>query len=105
MKRFLLIFVVAVGGCQSSTVQRPVAPVPVVSSGERVWLRLDGQRASSSPTLLAKFNADKAACIGDATIVSDTAEACMRQKRYTYVAASEAPQIAASLAARRSAQR
>ena len=106
MKRLSLIFVIALAGCQSTAVQRPAAPVAATAPlGERVWLRMDGQRASSSPTLLAKFNADKSTCIGDAQFVSDAAEACMKTKGYTYVAASEAPQIAASLAARRAGQR
>ncbi len=103
MKRGLLLLAVALGGCQS-TVSTPVRTTVVETaapSSEKVWLRTDGQRASSSPALLAKFEADKAACVGDADEVTDESEDCMRSKGYIFVDQRRAPQMAAQLAARR----
>ncbi len=106
MKKAILIVSLALGGCQSST--RPAAIPAVVAqpqSQDYVWLRRDGQRASSSPVLLAQFNSDKRACIGDATEVTSESESCMNTKGYIYVRSSEAPTIAAQLAAARSGRR
>jgi hypothetical protein len=88
-------------GCQSTTPAPPPAAAPAApAGGEYVWLRTDGQRASGSATLMARFNADKRACIGDSQEVSDEDEACMRERGYIFVPASDAPRIAADLAAR-----
>ena len=96
MKKLFPIIGLVVAGCQSTAPQRPPAPV---ASTERVWLRLDGQPASSSPVLLDRFNRDKAACVKDADFVSEAAEKCRKDRGYVFVPASEAPRLAAQLAA------
>jgi hypothetical protein len=110
MKNLWPLGLLLLAACQSTS--RPARPVATIAppaqtataSGERVWLRTDGQRASSSPRLLSAFNQDKADCIGEAETVSPAAEQCMRRHGYIFVPQSQAPQIAADLAAKRAAR-
>jgi hypothetical protein len=102
MKQSLLILALMLGGCQSTVATAPMRTVVVDKAPEeRIWLRTDGQRASSSRRLLASFEADKAACIRDEDEVTAESEDCMRHKGYIYVEQSRAPAMAAQLAARR----
>jgi hypothetical protein len=109
MKKFWPLILIGLGACQSTASAPPrvasaAPPAATASSGERVWLRTDGQRASSSPVLLGAFNSDKAACVGDADYVSTAAEDCMQKRGYVFVPQDQAPKIAADLAARRAAR-
>ena len=99
MKKLLFIFPLLLAGCQSTTRQAEPPRPTTSASTERVWLRLDGQRASGSPVLLAKFQKDKAACVKDVDFVSEAAEGCMKDRGYIFVPSSEAPRVAAQLAA------
>jgi hypothetical protein len=104
MKKFGPLTLLLLGACQSTTrperVSVAAAPPARSAPAERVWLRTDGQRASSSPVLLEAFNTDKAACVGEADSVSSAAEDCMRRRGYIFVARDEAPRMAAELQAK-----
>ena len=99
MRKLILFAAIALGACSPTRAPDPAATA--AASEPKVWIRSDGRRASESPALVRQFTADKSACVGNATTVSDAAEDCMRGKGYIYVPQSQAPQIAAQLAAGR----
>ncbi|MBN9024111.1 MULTISPECIES: hypothetical protein [Kaistia] len=89
---------VALAGCVSRPVQ--VAPPPGLStpsSEPLTWVRKDGQSGRANPALADQFAADRADCVrapGDNAALRE-AEACMGNRGYALVPASQAAARAA----------
>jgi hypothetical protein len=83
-------------GCVSSR-PAPVASNVVPTSEALTWVRKDGQSGRANPALADQFAADRAACVqapGDNAALR-AAEACMGQRGYALVPASQAASRAA----------
>ncbi|WP_029073937.1 hypothetical protein [Kaistia adipata] len=88
---------ITLAGCVSSR-PAPVAPSNVAPVSEALtWVRKDGQSGRANPALADQFAADRATCVqapGDNAALR-AAEACMGQRGYALVPASQAAARAA----------
>ena len=84
-------------GCQS-TAPTQVSVPPAASANEPLaWVRKDGQSGRANPALADQFATDRAACVrapGDNAALRE-AEACMGNRGYALVPASQAAARAA----------
>ena len=85
------------------------APPPSASIAQEplAWVRTDGQSGRANPALVDQFAADRAACgIGDTSdnVALRGAEACMSNRGYVLVPASQAEATAARFRASTAAQ-
>ncbi|WP_156830994.1 hypothetical protein [Kaistia granuli] len=88
---------VALAGCVSSQPVQVSAPPGLSTSEALTWVRRDGQSGRANPALADQFAADRAACVqapGDNAALR-AAEACMGQRGYALVPASQAAARAA----------
>jgi hypothetical protein len=89
---------VTLAGCVSSRPVPAAAPSNVAPIDEALtWVRKDGQSGRANPALADQFAADRAACVqapGDNAALR-AAEACMGQRGYALVPASQAAARAA----------